>query len=108
MQHRLVKPAAAQIAAELADLRDMETKLLLARADHPNAPLPVGDKAIHRDAHRIDQHGFKLIAPKRRTMIVTTFTIELDTGLSHLLHSALPLVSDRSEDPLLGSSGQPH
>ena len=25
------------------------------------------------------------------TMIVTTFTIELDTGLSHLLQSALPL-----------------
>jgi hypothetical protein len=30
-QHRLVKPAAAQIAAELADLREVETKQLLAR-----------------------------------------------------------------------------
>src|SRR4051812_27000593 len=37
-QHRLVQPAPAQIAAELADLREVETKLLLARADHPNAP----------------------------------------------------------------------
>jgi hypothetical protein len=31
-------------------------------------------------------------------MIVMTFTIELDTGLSHLLQSALPLANDRSRD----------
>jgi hypothetical protein len=31
-------------------------------------------------------------------MIVTTFTIELDTGLSHLLQSALRLANDRSRD----------
>jgi hypothetical protein len=37
-QHRLVKPAAAQIAAELAHLREVETKLLLTRDRHPNAP----------------------------------------------------------------------
>src|SRR5207248_7620724 len=37
-QHRLVKPAAAQIAAELAYLRCVETKLLLVRDRQPNAP----------------------------------------------------------------------
>ena len=74
----------------------METKLLLAGGRPPERALPVGDKAIHRDAHRIDQHGFKLIAPKRPTMIVMTFTIELDIGLSYPLQSALPqLVTDR-------------
>jgi hypothetical protein len=31
-------------------------------------------------------------------MITTTFTIELDIGLSYLLRSALPLASDRSRD----------
>ena len=31
-------------------------------------------------------------------MIVMTFTIELDTGLSYLLQSALPLAGDRSRD----------
>jgi hypothetical protein len=77
-QHRLVKPAAAQIAAELADLRDVETKLLLARARPLERALPVGDKAVYRDAHRINQHDFGPIAPERPTMIVRTFTIELD------------------------------
>src|SRR5439155_19617272 len=62
-QHRLVKPAGAQVAAELAYLRDVETKLLLARDRPPERALAVGDKAVHRDAHRVDQHGFKLGAP---------------------------------------------
>jgi hypothetical protein len=59
----------------------VETKLLLTRDRPPERALPVGDKAVYRDAHRVDQHGFKLIAPERRTMIVMTFTIELDIGL---------------------------
>ena len=59
-QHRLVKPAAAEIAAELAYLRDVETKLLLARDRPRERALTVGDEAVHRDAHRVDQHGFKL------------------------------------------------
>ena len=67
-------------------------------AVHPNAPSRLAIKTVHRDAHRVDQHGFKLIAPKRPTMIVMKFTIELDTGLSYLLQSALPLASDRSRD----------
>src|SRR5437016_4901713 len=92
-QHRLVKPAAAQIAAELAYLRDVETKLLLARGRPPERALTVGDKAVHRDAHRVDQHGFKLIEPERRTTIAMTFTVEPDIRLSYLLQSALPLVS---------------
>src|SRR5919109_1096232 len=50
-QHRLVQPAAAQIAAELADLREVETKLLLARGRPLERALAVGDKAVHRDAH---------------------------------------------------------
>src|SRR5918996_2073775 len=95
-QHRLVKPATAQIASKLAYLRDVETKLLLARGRPPEPALTVGDKAVHRNAHRVDQHGFKLIAPERRTMIAMKFTIELDIGLSFLLQAALPqLVTDR-------------
>jgi hypothetical protein len=43
-QHRLVKPAAAQIAAELAHLREVETKLLLTRDRPPERALPIGDK----------------------------------------------------------------
>src|SRR4051794_10516119 len=62
-----------------------------ARGRPPERALTVGDKAVHRDAHGIDQHGFKLDAPERRTMIVMTFTIELDIGLSCHLQSALPL-----------------
>src|SRR5204862_1041855 len=57
-QHRLVKPAAEQIAAELADLREVETKQLLARDRPGERALAVGDKAVHRDAHRVDQHAF--------------------------------------------------
>src|SRR5215208_5579997 len=57
-QHRLVEPAAQQTAAELADLRGVETKQLLARGRPPERALAVGDEAVHRDAHRVDQHGF--------------------------------------------------
>jgi len=42
----LVKPAAARIAAELAYLRDVETKLLLIRDRPPERALAVGDKAV--------------------------------------------------------------
>jgi hypothetical protein len=58
-QHRLVKPAAAQMAAELACLRDVETKLLLVGGRPPERALAVGDEAVHGDAHRVDQHGFR-------------------------------------------------
>jgi hypothetical protein len=71
----------------------VETKLLLARDRPPERVLTVGDKAVHRDAHRVDQHGFKLIAPEQQTMIVMRFSIELDTGLFYLLHAALPLAT---------------
>jgi hypothetical protein len=94
-QHGLVQPAAAQTAAELACLRDVETKLLVVRGRPPERALAAGDKAVHRDTHRVDQHGFTLIGPERRTMIAMTFTIELDIGLSFLLQAALPqLVTD--------------
>src|SRR3954470_13476928 len=65
-------------------------------ADHPNA-LAVGDEAVHRDAHRVDQHGFKLVAPERRTMIVMTLTGELDIGalLPSAACSAIGYVTDR-------------
>src|SRR3712207_7064574 len=37
--------------------------------DRPAEPaLAVSDKAVHRDAHRVDQHGFKRAAPQRRAM----------------------------------------
>src|SRR5215217_1896978 len=95
-QHRLVQPAAAQKAAKLAHLRQVETKQLLVRGPPLERALAVGDKAVHRDAHRVDQHGFKLIAPERRTMIAMKFTIELEMGLSFLLQPALSqLVTDR-------------
>src|SRR4051794_6049821 len=74
--------SSAQIAAELACLRDVETKPHLARGRPPERALAVGDKAVHRDAHRVDQHGFNLIPPKRRTTIAMTFTIEPDIRLS--------------------------
>jgi hypothetical protein len=44
VDHRLVKPAAAQIAAELAYLPDVETKLLLAGDRSPERALAVGIK----------------------------------------------------------------
>src|SRR5215212_2256107 len=56
-QHRLVEPAAQQVAAELAYPREVETEQLLARDRPPERALAVGDKAVHRDAHRVDEHG---------------------------------------------------
>jgi hypothetical protein len=41
-QNRFIKPAAAQLAAELAYLGDVGTKLLLARHRPPERALPVG------------------------------------------------------------------
>src|SRR5437764_11790155 len=56
-QHRFVKLAAAQMAAKLAHPREMEAKQLLVR-DSPLEPaLAVGDEAVHRNAHRVDQQG---------------------------------------------------
>ena len=46
----------------------------------PERALAVGDEAVHRDAHRVDQHGFKLVAPERRTMIVMKFTMSVTSG----------------------------
>jgi Tn3 transposase DDE domain-containing protein len=61
-QHRLVKPAAQQIAPDFPYLRDVEPKLLLAGGRPPKPARTVSDEAVHRDAHRVDQHGFELIA----------------------------------------------
>jgi hypothetical protein len=58
-QHRLVEPAAKEIAAELAYLRSVKAKQLVARGRPPERALAVGDEAVHRDAHRVDQHGFR-------------------------------------------------
>src|ERR1700748_1077489 len=74
-QHGLVKPASAQIAAKLTYLRDVEAKLLLAGDRPPERALTVGDKAAHRDTHRVDQHGFSPMAPQRWRMIAMKFTI---------------------------------
>ena len=92
------------MAAELPCLRDVETKLLLARGRPPGRAVAVGDKAVHRDAHRVDQHGFKLIAAERRTLIAMTF-IELDIRFTFLLQAALPTASDRSRDKLIVLGG---
>jgi hypothetical protein len=66
----------------------VETKLILVGGRPPERALAVGDEAVHRDAHRVDQHGFKLVAPERRTIMAMEFTIELDIGLSIVLQSA--------------------
>src|SRR5215212_6198661 len=56
-QHRLVQPAAEQITAKLAYERGVETKQLLAGIPPRERAVAVGDEAVHRDAHREDQHG---------------------------------------------------
>ena len=45
-QHRLVEPAPAQIAGEVAHLRGVETKQLLAGGRPPERAVAVGDKAV--------------------------------------------------------------
>src|ERR687898_3430810 len=74
-KHGLVQPAAQQIAAELAYLRDVETEQLLARDRPPKRALAVGDKAVHRDAHRVDQHRSELIAAARHRMIAVKLRV---------------------------------
>jgi len=75
-QHRLVELAAQQEAAKLAHPREVEAKQLLAGGRPAELAGPVSDEAVHRDAHRVDQHRFVLIAPERRTMLAK-FTVEL-------------------------------
>src|SRR5207237_4806275 len=68
-QHRLVEPATEQIAAELAHQRGVEAKKLLAGGSPRERTLAVADEAVHRDAHRVDQHdpgwSHRRIAPCR-------------------------------------------
>jgi hypothetical protein len=47
----------------------------------------------------------KLAAPQRQTMIVMTFTVELDIGLTYLLQSALPLLVTDRETTLIVVGG---
>src|SRR3954452_15875760 len=71
-QHRLVEPAAEQTAAELAYERRVEAKELIAGGRPVERALAVGDEAVHRDAHRVDQHrlgvswGPRRVATRRR------------------------------------------
>src|SRR5215218_2504805 len=71
-QHRLVEPAAQQAAPELADLLEVEAKLLVARNAPSERAVAVGDEAVHRDAHRVDQHGLgstrRRLADRRRAL----------------------------------------
>jgi hypothetical protein len=62
----------------------VETKQLLDRGRPPEPAFAVRDEAVHRDAHRVDQHGFELIAPERRTTIPMWFTMKLEIGLLSL------------------------
>jgi hypothetical protein len=62
-------------AAELAYLRDVETEQLLARDRPPKRTLAVGDKAVHRDAHRVDQHRSERIAAARHRMIAVKLSV---------------------------------
>jgi hypothetical protein len=67
----------------------MEAKQLLIRDRPPEPALAVGDKAVHRNAHRRDQQGFELDAPERRTIVVIKFLIEPEIGLLFPLKSLL-------------------
>src|ERR1700712_2291010 len=85
-QHGLVQPAAAEIAAEPAYLRGVKTKLLLVRNRPRKAARAVVDEAVHRDAYRVDQHGFDPFATERQMV----FVVDLDIGSVRLraaLHS---------------------
>ena len=68
------------MAAKLAHPREMEAKQLLVRDSPPEPALAVGDEAVHRSAHRVDQQGFELGAPERWTIVVVKFIIELEIG----------------------------
>src|SRR5215212_1987020 len=92
-QHRLVEPAAEQVAAELAYPRGVETEQLLARDRPPERALAVGDEAVHRDAHRVDQHGFT-VTGRRADMVGDLF---------HAGHVALLREARRHGDrPIVG------
>src|SRR5215207_5509793 len=71
-EHRLVEPAAQQAAPELADLLEVEAKLLVARDAPSERAVAVGDEAVHRDAHRVDHHGLgstrRRLADRRRAL----------------------------------------
>src|SRR5215204_6292899 len=75
-QHRLVEPAAEEIPAELADLREMETEQLLARGSPRERSLAVGDEAVHRDAHRVDQQRAQRYASSSRSAKIATLSTE--------------------------------
>lgn len=36
--------------------------------------IAVGDEAVHRNAHRVEQHGFELVAPEPGTKVAMRFT----------------------------------
>src|SRR5829696_114931 len=84
-QHRLVEPAAEEIPAKLAYLREVKAEQLVARRRPPERAVAVGDKAVHRDAHRVDQHGFRLSGRSDRRWSVMRSTLRLDIGLCFLL-----------------------
>src|ERR687893_993782 len=84
-QHRVVEPAAEEIPAELAYLREVKAEQLVARRRPPERAVAVGDEAIHRNAHRVDQHGFRASGRSDRRWSVMRSTLRLDIGLSFLL-----------------------
>jgi hypothetical protein len=88
----------------------MEAKQLLVRDGPPEPALAVGDEAVHRNAHRVDQQGFEVGASERRTMVVIRFIIELGIGLLFPLKFAPPkLETDRNaRTHLHGRSKQPY
>jgi len=73
-QHRLVEACGRTDSRRARRPARCGSETVLARGLPPERALAVGDKAVHRDAHRVDQHGFKLAAPERRTMIVMRLT----------------------------------
>src|SRR5215212_258523 len=94
-EHRLVEPAAQQAAPELADLLEVEAKLLVARDAPSERAVAVGDEAVHRDAHRVDQHGLgstpRRLADRRRALRdETAASPTLSMGIASSCMSAPP------------------
>lgn len=80
----------------LRNMRSSSTRpSSIAAAARPAPPIETS-LSVRCGGETVDQHGFRLIAPKRRTMTAMKFTVELGIGLSFLVQAALPpLVTNR-------------
>ena len=59
---RLLDEMVTQLGFDREELERLEAELLVAGARPVERAVAVGDEAVHRDAHRVDQHGCKHLA----------------------------------------------